>query len=85
MQTCHPEETPAFDRFCKILKELYSEYTFDYAGSEAGVNPDDLRVVAETVAKAGNRLSAHNWRSAASGNLGGWQVARSLYMPFDLT
>ena len=85
MQTCHPEETPAFDRFCKILKELYSEYTFDYAGSEAGVNPDDLRVVAETVAKAGNKLSAHNWRSAASGNLGGWQVARSLYMLCALT
>ena len=85
MQTCHPEETPAFDRFCKILKELYSEYTFDYAGSEAGVNPDDLRAVAETVAKAGNKLSAHNWRSAASGNLGGWQVARSLYMLCALT
>ena len=85
MQTCHPEEAPAFDRFCKILKELYSEYTFDYAGSEAGVNPDDLRAVAETVAKAGNKLSAHNWRSAASGNLGGWQVARSLYMLCALT
>ena len=85
MQACHPEEAPAFDRFCNILKELYSEYTFDYAGSEAGVNPDDLRAVAETVAKAGNKLSAHNWRSAASGNLGGWQVARSLYMLCALT
>ena len=34
MQTCHPEETPAFDRFCKILKELYSDcllYTSDAA------------------------------------------------------
>ena len=32
------------------------------------------------MATAGTRLSTHNWRSAASGNLGGWQVARCLFL-----
>ena len=36
--------------------------------------------VAETVAGAGSRLSTHTWRSAAAGNLGGWQVARTLFL-----
>ena len=34
------------------------------------------REVAELVAGAGTRLSTHTWRSAAAGNLGGWQVSR---------
>jgi anaerobic selenocysteine-containing dehydrogenase len=36
--------------------------------------------VAGVVASAGTRLSTHNWRSAASGNLGGWQVARTVFL-----
>jgi anaerobic selenocysteine-containing dehydrogenase len=85
MHSCHPEEACTFDGFERILKDLYSEFTFEYAGSEAGVHPEELKSVAETVARAGNKLSAHNWRSAASGNLGGWQVARSMYLLCALT
>lgn len=85
MRSCHPDESCTFDGFEKILKDLYSEFTFEYAGSEAGVDPEALKSVAETVAMAGNKLSAHNWRSAASGNLGGWQVARSMYLLCALT
>ena len=32
------------------------------------------------MAAAGPRLSTHNWRSAAAGNLGGWQVTRTLFL-----
>lgn len=85
MSSCHPQEASTFEGFIGILKGLYSKFTFEYAGLEAGVDPDDLRAVAETVAKAGNRLSVHNWRSAASGNLGGWQVSRSIYLLCALT
>ncbi|HSD76727.1 MAG TPA: molybdopterin dinucleotide binding domain-containing protein, partial [Solirubrobacteraceae bacterium] len=31
-------------------------------------------------AGAGTRLSSHTWRSAAAGNLGGWQVSRCLFL-----
>ena len=85
LEAKHATEEPTFENFEKVLKELYAEYTFEFASGESGVDPDTLRAVAETVAKAGTRLSVHTWRSAASGNLGGWQVARTLYMLCALT
>ena len=36
-------------------------------------------------ADAGTRLATHTWRSAAAGNLGGWQIARSLFFLNVLT
>ena len=39
-----------------------------------------MREVAAIVSTAGSRLATHNWRSAGAGNLGGWQVARTLFM-----
>ncbi|HEY0987949.1 MAG TPA: molybdopterin dinucleotide binding domain-containing protein, partial [Kofleriaceae bacterium] len=47
---------------------------------EAGVDAAQLRDIAEVVASAGTRLATHTWRSAAAGNLGGWQVARTLFL-----
>lgn len=85
MEAERPAEEPSFENFEGALKHLYEEYTFDFAGAEAGVDPNALQAVAEVVAQAGKRLSVHTWRSAASGNLGGWQVARTLYMLCALT
>ena len=33
----------------------------------------------DEIGRAGTRFSCHNWRSAGSGNLGGWAVARCLH------
>ncbi len=85
MMARHGSAEPTFGNFERVLKELYAGYTFEYAASEAGVDPEALRAVADTVAGAGSRLAVHNWRSAASGNLGGWQVARTLYLLCALT
>ncbi|MEZ4570022.1 MAG: hypothetical protein R2849_06790 [Thermomicrobiales bacterium] len=41
--------------------------------------------IARQIAAAGSRLAAHNWRSASAGNLGGWQVARCLFLLNVLT
>jgi anaerobic selenocysteine-containing dehydrogenase len=76
----HTEVEPTFENFEQVLKELYQEYTFEFAGKESGVDPGQLEEVAKCVATAGTRLSTHNWRSASSGNSGGWQVARCLFM-----
>jgi anaerobic selenocysteine-containing dehydrogenase len=76
----HSEVESSFENFEQILKELYREYTFEFAGKESGVDPRQLEEVAKCVATAGTRLSTHNWRSASSGNSGGWQVARCLFM-----
>jgi anaerobic selenocysteine-containing dehydrogenase len=76
----HPERETNFDNFESALKELYGSYTFEYAAQESGVDVRVLEEVARLVSTAGTRFSSHNWRSAASGNSGGWQVARCLFM-----
>ncbi|MCA1553152.1 MAG: molybdopterin-dependent oxidoreductase, partial [Chloroflexi bacterium] len=67
-----------FEQFESALKREYTQYTFEFAAQESGVDANILRGIAEDVANCGGKLAAHNWRSAGSGNLGGWQVARCL-------
>ncbi len=76
----HPEAERGFASFEAILKTLYASYTFDFAARESGVEVERIAEVARLVGTAGTRLSTHNWRSAASGNEGGWQVARTLFL-----
>ncbi|HSL66104.1 MAG TPA: molybdopterin-dependent oxidoreductase [Gaiellaceae bacterium] len=76
----HPDVDPTFEAFERILGELYREHTFERAERESGIDAAVLREVAELVAGAGTRLATHTWRSAAAGNLGGWQVSRCLFL-----
>ncbi|MEJ2335150.1 MAG: molybdopterin-dependent oxidoreductase [Gemmatimonadales bacterium] len=71
---------PTFENFESELKRIYETYTFEFAAEESGLEPEVLANVAETVATAGTRLSTYTWRSATSGNEGGWQVARTLFL-----
>ncbi|GAB3677805.1 molybdopterin-dependent oxidoreductase [Salinisphaera aquimarina] len=80
MSVERPNEPDTFEAFEAALAEIYAEYTFDYAAAESQVPAAKLEAVAETVAGAGTRLCTQNWRSAAAGNLGGWQVSRTLFM-----
>ena len=81
----HPDEPPTFEAFEARLKALYAEYTFEFAARESGVDAAVIEQVAKIVATAGTRLSTHTWRSAAAGNLGGWQVSRTLFLLNCLT
>lgn len=74
-----PDVEATFENFEKALSELYSEYTFEFAEGESGVDAATIEQVAEIVATSGTRLATHNWRSAGAGNEGGWQVARSIF------
>lgn len=76
----HPEVETKFENFQKVLNELYADYTFEFASEESGVEGSVIEEVAKLVSTAGTQLSSHNWRSASSGNSGGWQVARTLFM-----
>jgi anaerobic selenocysteine-containing dehydrogenase len=71
---------PSFANFERILKQLYSEYTFDFAAKESGVDAKTIEEIAKLIATAGTRFSSHNWRSVSSGVSGGWAVARALFM-----
>ncbi|HUE82026.1 MAG TPA: molybdopterin-dependent oxidoreductase, partial [Pyrinomonadaceae bacterium] len=80
LATEHPPVASTFENFELILKDLYKSYTFEFAAQEARVDAHQLEEIAKVIATAGTHLSTHNWRSASSGNSGGWQVARCLFM-----
>jgi anaerobic selenocysteine-containing dehydrogenase len=77
---CRPDLPPTFEAFQDALGELYAGFTFEYAAAESGIDASTLAEVAEVVAGAGTRFACHSWRSAAAGNLGGWQVSRTLFL-----
>jgi anaerobic selenocysteine-containing dehydrogenase len=74
---CNREVT--FETFEEVLQGLYKEFTFEFAAAESGIDAATLAEVASIVAGAGSRFACHSWRSAAAGNLGGWQVSRTLF------
>ncbi len=75
----HPDKPRTFEQFITSVIEEYAEYTPEFAEKESGVKADMIREVARGIGRAGSRFSTHNWRSAASGNLGGWAVSRALH------
>ena len=76
----HPGRPRTFEAFEAVLTDLYAEYSFEFAEHESGVAAKTLAEVADVVSRAGSRLATHSWRSAAAGNLGGWQVSRALFL-----
>jgi anaerobic selenocysteine-containing dehydrogenase len=75
----------SFDQFDRMLKGLYSKFTFEHAASEAQVDANKIKEAAEYIAACDGKLAAHTWRSATMGNRGGWQVARCLFFLNVLT
>ena len=67
------------------MRELYAEYTPEFAEAESGVPAATIVEIAREIARAGSAFSSHNWRAAAAGNNGGWMVARALYFLNVLT
>lgn len=85
LQKEFPAEKVTFENFITKLKQVYKEYTPEFAEKESGVNADMIITVAREIGKAGSKFASHNWRSAGSGNLGGWAVARCLHFLNVLT
>jgi anaerobic selenocysteine-containing dehydrogenase len=78
-------DSPTFDDFDKVLKALYSEYTFERAAKESNVPIERIEQSAKYIANCDGKLATHVWRSASVGNLGGWQVARCIFFLNVLT
>jgi anaerobic selenocysteine-containing dehydrogenase len=81
----HPSAPRTFEAFLDVLEADYASYTFEFAAEEAQVPVERIEDTARLVADCDGRLAAHIWRSAAAGNLGGWQAARALWFVLALT
>ena len=85
MTAAHPNEESTYERFLELLLDEYAEYTPEYAAEECRIPVEQVIEAGEAVANAGTQLCTHVWRSAAIGNLGGWQVSRALHFLNVLT
>ncbi len=80
-----PGTEPTFANFVTALKAHYAEFTPEYAEAESGVPKAQIIHVARLIGAARGAFASHVWRGAASGNEGGWQVARALQFLTVLT
>jgi len=80
-----PGGPATFDRFVEWLTERYAAYTPEFVEEECRIPASTVETLADEIAAAGSRFASHLWRNAASGNLGGWQVARALVLLHVLT
>ena len=85
LKKLHPDVEPSFENFIQKMKDEYASYTPEYAEKESGVKAEMIKEVAVKIGEAGEKFATHNWRSAASGNLGGWCVSRALHFLNVLT
>jgi anaerobic selenocysteine-containing dehydrogenase len=81
----HPEDPRTFSRFMERLREEYARFTPEFAEAESGVARERIVEAARLVGGARGAFASHVWRGTASGNRGGWQVARALQLLTVLT
>jgi anaerobic selenocysteine-containing dehydrogenase len=75
-----PGPAPTVERCVTWLLERYDRDTPEFVAEECRIPAETVALLAEEIARAGSRFSSHLWRNAASGNVGGWQVARALLL-----
>jgi anaerobic selenocysteine-containing dehydrogenase len=78
LEALAPGSPPSVDAFLEALRKHYARFTPEAAEAECGVAKETVVAVAREIGAAGSAFATHVWRNAASGNLGGWQVARAL-------
>ncbi|WP_456401085.1 molybdopterin-dependent oxidoreductase [Persephonella sp.] len=68
-------EGETFDDFISVLKDLYKDYTFEWASEETKIPIDRLEKLYQMILWAGDRITSYFWRAQAAGNRGGWMSA----------
>ena len=85
LEARYPDAPRTIDGFLESLKNEYARFTPEYAAEVADIDAELIPKLAEEIARAGRRVCSHVWRAAATGNEGGWQVARCLGLISTLT
>jgi anaerobic selenocysteine-containing dehydrogenase len=81
----HPDSDRTFDAYIRTLQDIYADFTPAYAEQESGVDAGKIEKVARKIGKTGSQYASYIWRSASTGNEGGWQVSRTLHFLSVLT
>lgn len=81
----HADKPQTWETFVQVLLDEWKDFTPERAAEEARVPVEQILQLYELVAGCERRLSAHVWRAASIGNLGGWQVARTLQLLVVMT
>ncbi|MFN0204976.1 MAG: molybdopterin dinucleotide binding domain-containing protein [Planctomycetota bacterium] len=68
----------SYNQVIPFLRSRIPADALAWAEKETGIPKDKIVTVAREIGRAGTAFASHVWRNAASGNLGGWQVARCL-------
>jgi anaerobic selenocysteine-containing dehydrogenase len=68
----------SFETFVTELTRQYAYATPAHVGEVCGIEPQLVETIGREIGKAGSAFATHVWRNAASGNEGGWLVARNL-------
>ncbi len=68
----HLPSGKGFDDFVGTLKDLYKDFTFEYASQETHIPIDRIEKLYQMIVNAGNQISMYFWRATAAGNRGGW-------------
>ncbi|MCI0412177.1 molybdopterin-dependent oxidoreductase [bacterium] len=79
------ESECTFENFEIELKKIYAQYTPEFGEKETGIPAATIAEIAQGIGRAGSAFAAHIWRGTASGNRGGWNVARCLEFLHVLT
>jgi anaerobic selenocysteine-containing dehydrogenase len=79
MRSEQPHLECTFDNFIEVITRHYAQFTPERGERASSVPAATIVQVAHEIARAGSAFAAHNWRAAAAGNQGGWQVARCLF------
>ena len=74
-----------FERFMELLAGEYDRFTHDGAAAECKIPGTTVAELTDEIVRAEGKFTSHLWRNAASGNLGGWQIARALLFLHVLT
>ena len=62
----------SFEDFMDTLKDMYKDYTLEFASKETHVPLDRLQELYKMLVAAGDQVSSYFWRATAAGNRGGW-------------
>ncbi len=73
-----------FDAFVNLLKDMYKDYTMEWAAKESHVDLNRLEKLYQYFVWGGDQIVSFNWRGPSAGNRGGWLYGKNMIFALSL-